>query len=91
MISCFPSLVGVGSLFTGKRCGYGPEILIDRFADAEPVLPICTILGGVLPLSDPSFAVAGELFRMILIPGALLGVSALAALTPSGLAKRGTS
>ena len=52
-------------------------MLIDRFAEAEPLLPICTIRGGVWPRSCPSFANAGELLRMILIPGARLGVSEL--------------
>ena len=48
---------------------------MDRFAaEFEPLAPICTIRGGVFP-RPPSLANAGELLRMILIPGALLGVS----------------
>ena len=90
IISRFASLVGVGSLFTGYRCGYGPDILIERFADADPLVPTCTTLG-VLPLPEPSFANAGELFRMILIPGALLGVSAPALLMFIDRLKCGTS
>ena len=91
MTSCFASRSGVGSLRTGKRCGYGPDILIERFADADPFAPICTTLGGVLPLPGPSLANTGELFRMILIPGARLGVSAPALLRFTDRLKRGTS
>ena len=71
--SGWASLVGVGSRLA-YRCGYGPAILMERFADDGPLVPpTCTILGGVLPrLSLPAI---GELLRMILMPGALLGVS----------------
>jgi hypothetical protein len=87
IISCFASRVGVGSRFAGNRCGYGPAMLIERFADAEPFVPIWTTLGGVAPL-DPSLPTFGELLRMIFMPGALLGVSLPALLTVIDLLKR---
>lgn len=91
MTSWRDSLLGVGSRFTGNRCAYGPDMLIERFADADPLPPTCTTLGGVLPGRDASFASAGELFRMTLMPGALLGVSDAALLLFADLLKRGIS
>ena len=62
-------------------------MLIERFAEAEPFVPNCTSLGGVVPLK-PSLAKAGELFRIILIPGARLGVSEAARVVFAGRLRR---
>jgi len=48
-------------------------MLMLRFPDAEPLAPIWTMRGGVLPPLCPS--TEGELFRTILRFGARLGVS----------------
>jgi len=76
MSSALGASVDVGSVrAAGKRYGYGPAMLIERFeADPDPFAPIWTTLGGVLPRGK-SVDADGELFRMILIAGALLGVS----------------
>jgi hypothetical protein len=62
-------------------------MLIERFADAEPFVPIWTTRGGVAPL-DPSLLTFGELLRIIFMPGALLGVSLPALLVVTDLLKR---
>ena len=66
-------------------------MLIERFAaEFDALFPTCTTLGGVLPL-DPSLADTGEFLRIILMPGALLGVSTPARLEFNDLLERENS
>ena len=64
-------------------------MLMLRSPDPGPLPPTCTILGGVSPLPFPN--TDGELFRTILMPGALLGVSNPALFALTDLLKRGAS
>ena len=87
--SGFMGISGVGSRFTGKRCGYGPELLMLRCPDPGFFCPICTILGGVLPLFSPN--ADGELLRTIFNPWGLLVVSSAAFPVLIDRLKRGIS
>lgn len=65
-------------------------MLIERLADEERLVLICTILAGVLPLLS-SLTAAGELRRIILSPGDLLGVPTTALFALTDRFKRGIS
>lgn len=66
-------------------------MLMERFAEPEPLEPRCTTRGGVFPLSLGPWLLGGELRRTTLRPGTLLGVSSPAVPALVDRLKRGAS